>query len=563
MRTCPTCAAALDDDHNYCPTDGTALDGGRRTRDPMIGASFDGRYRISAKLGEGGMGCVYLAYHATLARNVAIKVLHPMLAESEAAVKRFAREARAASVIDHENVVQVLDFARTSSGEHFIAMEHVVGTALSQEIERNAPLTPPRAVHILAQIAAGVGRGHDHGIIHRDLKPENVLLCTRGSDPDFVKLVDFGLAKSLGAGLGDGALTLPGSIFGTPEYMAPEQWTCSATGARTDIYALGVMGYELVTGELPFEGSPIDLMHHHLSDEPVLPHVRAPAAGIPVELSTLILACMRKDPAMRPQSMGDVLAGLGRLWDVLSAPVRSTSYGSTMAAPPRLSTDAIPDPTVYQTGLLNAVWDGPLLCDEIGRLHALRKRRLVELADALWGASPPPAVDELRSPIERLEGVIDEHGQRVAVLRAELDEGAKRDRTREGELRHEMIDASLAVGASARRLPADVPELPRSADPPRTLRQAERRLASYSAKALRDRLSREAALGEELGALREMELQLMPLYEKLSRLVQQAGRGRPELRSVLVAYGQVDGAIASYQALLELMDDEPTERTSS
>ena len=500
------------------------------------------------------MAVVYLAHHVTLQRHVALKVLRPVLAKNDRAIGRFAREAKAASLLDHDNIVSVLDFGLAVEGFYYLAMEYVAGTPLDGEIDRSAPFAASRAVHIAAQIAAGAAHGHERGIVHRDLKPDNVMLTTHGSDPDFVKIVDFGLAKpTMGAALGP-AITQPGDLFGTPYYMAPELWRSDAADARADIYALGIILYEMLCGEGPFRGdSPVELMNQHLQAEPAPPSSRGGGAEVLPPLDEIVLRCLRKDPGERFDSMRSLGTSLETVAQILSAGVvgegrsrlggASVTYGgATLGA------------TRYEPASVDAVWDGPVLAEEITHLQSLRQRRLAEVADALWPSTLPDRVGALRTEIAALEDRALATGQRIALLRAELDEVVSTTRVHEAELRAEVLDANIARAAERNESLSEISGATtvQHYDPLVRLRGAERRLKAFGTRSLEERLRREVELVDLFGKLTYVERELGKRYEELGALVQEAGAQRPELRRMLVAYGEVEGALASYEALLEM-----------
>src|SRR3984957_3805739 len=241
------------------------------------------RYRIEALLGEGGMGKVYRAEHVHMRKPVAVKVLHGDVSTTPEVVARFEREAVAAGKIAHPNVAAATDFGRLENSSFFLVLEYVAGTDLRARINEGA-LSPERAVHIVRQITSAVGAAHAAGVVHRDLKPENIMLVEREGDPDFVKVLDFGIAKidSIGI-LGDPAstasgpssaqpLTKMGAVFGTPDYMSPEQALGQPIDARSDLYSIGVIFFELVAGQRPFKGGAVTLMRAHVLDAvPTLP----------------------------------------------------------------------------------------------------------------------------------------------------------------------------------------------------------------------------------------------------------------------------------------------------
>ena len=235
----------------------------------LLGQTLSDRYRIDAVLGTGGMGAVYQAEHLLMHKRVAIKVLHPEMTRMPEVVARFEREAMAAAHIEHPNVAAATDFGKLADGSFFLVLEFVEGKSLRDEIEKG-PLSPERAVHITRQVLMALTRAHGLGIVHRDLKPENVMLVERDGDPDFVKVLDFGIAKVNVGDLGKStsgpkkstaALTQAGLVYGTPEYMAPEQALAQDIDHRADLYALGVMLFEMLTGRRPFEAdNPVQIL---------------------------------------------------------------------------------------------------------------------------------------------------------------------------------------------------------------------------------------------------------------------------------------------------------------
>ncbi len=281
--------------------------------DPLIGQTLASRYHIVKKLGEGGMGAVYLATHNVLEKQVALKVLHVELARKQDLVERFMQEAKAASRIRHENVIDVSDFGTTAEGHVFFAMELLSGHDLHEEIARAriaGELLPwSRSKHIFLQICGALSAAHRHGIIHRDLKPENVYLIDFLGDPDFVKLLDFGIAKLTEVEGGDRKLTRTGMLFGTPEYMSPEQARGDRVDHRIDIYAMGCILFQLVTGRVPFEADNfMGVLTMHLTEPPPqIPDSIFELIGAPHELAGVIAQAMAKDRAQRYQSIDDLV----------------------------------------------------------------------------------------------------------------------------------------------------------------------------------------------------------------------------------------------------------------
>jgi serine/threonine-protein kinase len=279
--------------------------------DPLLGTIVAERYRLLERLGAGGMGAVYRGEHVTLKKRVAVKFLHRELGSNKELVSRFEREAVAAANLEHPNVVAATDFARLPDGTFFLVMEFVDGRSLRKLLEESGRLPPGRAFHILRQIAAALGRAHALGIVHRDLKPENVVVADREGERDFVKVIDFGIARVSGSAFGAGgtALTQLGTIFGTPEYMAPEQAMGQPVDARADQYALGIMAFELFTGRRPFHAEDaIDLLRMHVGAP--MPAATSFAPDLPPALDAVLLRMGAKRPAERFDSVASAMAAM-------------------------------------------------------------------------------------------------------------------------------------------------------------------------------------------------------------------------------------------------------------
>jgi eukaryotic-like serine/threonine-protein kinase len=229
--------------------------GSRQREDPFINKVIAGRYRLEARIGEGGMGIVYRARHVLIDRVVAVKLIRPDLRGETHLRAWMLREARAANRVDHAHIIDIHDIGETDDGELYLVMEYLVGTPLSTEIARG-PMPIQRAVDVLEQMGAALARAHDLGVVHRDLKSDNILLTTRGGRKDFVKILDFGLA----ALAHDPRLAPKGAVFGTPEYMSPEQARGETAGPQSDLYALGILFYEMITGQLPFRSTDRDTL---------------------------------------------------------------------------------------------------------------------------------------------------------------------------------------------------------------------------------------------------------------------------------------------------------------
>ncbi len=274
----------------------------------LVGSVLSGRYLIERLIGEGGMGAVYQAEHTHMRKRLAVKVLHPEMSRMTEVVARFEREAMAAAHIEHPNVAAATDFGKLEDGSFFLVLEYVEGKSL-REAENDGRLELGRALHIARQIGSALHRAHALGIVHRDLKPENVMLVTRDADPDFVKVLDFGIAKvpvgTLGSDDGSArapgqALTQLGMVYGTPEYMAPEQALGQDVDPRADLYALGVMMFEMITGARPFEHeSKVTLLGMHVTAPVPSMSERAPEASVPPEVEAMVTRLLSKEASAR------------------------------------------------------------------------------------------------------------------------------------------------------------------------------------------------------------------------------------------------------------------------
>jgi serine/threonine protein kinase len=295
-----------------CPADNSPLQADSTVNDaisadPLIGHTLDEKYRLEERLGIGGMGTVYQARHLLIDREVAVKVLNQRFVEDEAARERFHREAKAAGRLHHPNAVTVTDFGQTSDGYVYIVMELLRGRNLRDVLAKEAPLDSARAVSLMLQISAAVAAAHEAGIIHRDLKPANIFIVHRAEVPAVVKVLDFGIAKLAAESLDEDdskTLTVVGAMIGTPRYMSPEQCDGAELTPAADVYSLGVILYEMLTGTVPFSGSsPLAIAMKHAAEPPRGP--REIVAAIPAELEKLVLHALEKRPQDRPKDAAE------------------------------------------------------------------------------------------------------------------------------------------------------------------------------------------------------------------------------------------------------------------
>lgn len=275
-----------------------------RVDEDLTGSVLLGRYQILRPLGVGGMGTVYLCEHTTILKKFAVKVLSNELSQRPDHVDRFLREARASSMISHPNVVEITDFGQTPAGAPFFVMEYLDGEDLSDMLSRAGKVPWRQAKQMMLQICGALQAAHDQGIVHRDMKPGNVLRLD--GDRDFVKVLDFGIAKVTSNEVKDRTLTQSGTVIGTPEYMSPEQGWGNPVDHRGDIYAMGVILFELLAGKVPFSGNSLmEILNRHMYEVPDVD-----GAGIPEDVGRIILKAMQKDRELRFQSMDEFAQAL-------------------------------------------------------------------------------------------------------------------------------------------------------------------------------------------------------------------------------------------------------------
>jgi serine/threonine-protein kinase len=422
MVVCPACNSRYEEGITFCPRDGTHVVAEEEGSE--CGKVLADRYRVVRKLGEGGMGEVYEAQHVYIERRFALKLLRREIMTNQEAVTRFHQEARAASAIGHENIVEIDDFGRLPDGRAYLAMEYLEGVSLSDAAKE--PLGSVRALEIMGQVCVGLAAAHDKGIIHRDMKPENVFLVRRHGR-EVAKILDFGIAKVSGADSGNPNLTRTGTIFGTPHYMSPEQALGKSLDKRTDVYSVGVILYEIFTGGVPFRGdSFMAILTQHVTAQPVPPRLAAPDRAIPAGIEAAILRAMAKEPEARFQTMQELAAELARLEHELAGsgrraalpgpessriPVHSTTPGMPMFGGPAPRSPGVPQVagsadggTMSASGALAPGTGWPT--GGGGRVAAVGGGTAMTVAAAPAAAVAPPSVAALPAPVEPADEIV-------------------------------------------------------------------------------------------------------------------------------------------------------------
>lgn len=372
MRVCPKCNLPYPNSVERCVRDQSTLsalqdfleDNTPLARGNLIGEII-GNYKIHKRLGAGAMGTVYQAQHLSIGKEVAIKILRDDCAQQEAILERFYQEARALAKLNHENIIQILDFGCTQDGLAYLVTELLVGQSLEACLRKESPLGPKRAVSIIGQICRGLEAAHQLKIVHRDLKPDNIFLVRFADNPEFVKILDFGIAKQLDSNTTAG---LTKAFVGTPAFMPPEQG--SDIDARSDIYSLGIMLYQMLTGTVPFEGANmVDVLYKHLIEAPRPPRELNP--NIPASLEAIVLRCLEKQKEQRfpsAQALGQALRE-AEVYSGPSIPLPKTPESDEPPPKPFQTTlnggtgeiQSVPEPPKRQSLLIGAVGAAALL----------------------------------------------------------------------------------------------------------------------------------------------------------------------------------------------------------
>lgn len=417
MLHCPTCGQEYSDDLTTCPRDDSPLQAdvtniSELPVDPLLGRTLDEKYLLEERLGIGGMGTVYRAKHMLIDRPVAVKVLNQRFVEDEAAKARFRREAKAAGRLQHANAVGVTDFGQTTDGFVYIVMELLEGRTLRDLLAKEGVLDVARAVSMMLQVSAAVAAAHEAGIIHRDLKPANIFIVQRSDVPAVVKVLDFGIAKLAADSVDEEdrqTLTQVGVVIGTPRYMSPEQCNASPLTPAADVYSLGVILYEMLTGMAPFSGSsPIAIAVRHTTEPPRRPSEFV--ASIPPAVEEVILHALEKNPQDRP---ADAEAFRRELFDTAERLGLEHAAASTAPSVEALRSAGTESPSGRLVVDLGRLRENRAATSS-GELTVIKVDDARKVADALSFDRPEPALaPPSRHDHTRLNVALDVPGGRV------------------------------------------------------------------------------------------------------------------------------------------------------
>ena len=492
----------------------------KQKKDAFLGKVIAGRYRLEARLGEGGMGVVYRARHVLIDRVVALKLIRPDLRGETHLRAWMLREARAANRVDHAHIVDIHDVGETEEGDLYLVMEYLMGASLSSEIAKG-PMPIPRAVDIIEQMCAALARAHDLGVVHRDLKSDNIMLTVRGGRADFVKILDFGLA----AIARDPRLAPKGAVFGTPEYMSPEQARGEDASASSDLYALGILFYEMTTGQLPFRSADRDtLLTMQRESPPARP--RGLRSELPEAAEALVLTLLQKDAKDRFRDGHHLQDELKAIQRALPSTAWELGSGDVPAAPP-------PPPPAPSPGVVEWSHRAANYIRLVARAYPNGRApdEVQQAADNMW---------DLAARASRLEGELASHAKRLEAierrgraLRAEI--GRKVE-----ELSHEesrVAREALAERASANKLATAVTEA--EAHRVEAAERADRTTSTDSTPAkLRASFEEVGGAQARVATLREVRKDYVTRAEAKETHAEGLRSQVTELRSQLQRYGE-------------------------
>jgi eukaryotic-like serine/threonine-protein kinase len=424
-----------------------------KPQDPMLGRVVAGRYRLEARAGEGGMGIVYRARHVLIDRVVALKLIRPDLRGETHLRAWMLREARAANRVDHAHIIDIHDIGETEEGELYLVMEYLVGTALSNELARG-PMVLARGSDILEQMCAALARAHDLGVIHRDLKSDNILLSTRGGRKDFVKILDFGLAHLAM----DPRLAPKGAVFGTPEYMSPEQARGEEASAQSDLYALGVLFFEMLTGQLPFRSNDRETLLE-MQRTAQAPKPRSIKPDILPAAETLVLKLLEKDRKKRYQDAHHLHEDLKSIQRSLPSTPWEVSAGENAPPPP-------PPPPPESPGVIEWANRAALFSRMVSRAYPSGN-----VPTDVQGAVTQAW--ELASRATRLEGEVASHTRKLEALE-------RRGRALRAEIGRKVEELAHEESRALREAAAEMKEVAKLRE---ALQAAERSSAAAKAQA--------------------------------------------------------------------------------
>ncbi len=454
---------------------------GNKPQDPMLGRVVAGRYRLEARAGEGGMGVVYRARHVLIDRVVALKLIRPDLRGETHLRAWMLREARAANRVDHAHIIDIHDIGETEEGELYLVMEYLVGTSLSSELAKG-PTALARAADILEQMCAALARAHDLGVVHRDLKSDNILLTTRGGRKDFVKILDFGLAHLAM----DPRLAPKGAVFGTPEYMSPEQARGEEAGPPSDLYALGVLFYEMLTGQLPFRSNDREtLLEMQRSAPPPKPSAIKP--DVLPQAEAIVLKLLEKERRKRYQDAHHLHEELKALQRSLPSTPWEVQADPANAAPP-------PPPPPQSPGVIEWANRAALFSRMVSRVYPT-------------GNTPPEVQTglvqawDLAARATRLEGEVASHTRKLESLE-------RRGRALRAEIGRKVEELAHEESRALRDAAAEQQEATKLRE---LVQVAER--AGATAKAQADQASQQSGSPATLRAIYERAGAAMALLE--------------------------------------------------